>query len=195
MSIETLSIEDVLQIHEFLVEDFAESGDPISPPGTRSLDLLASAVFRQDTSIGNTLKYPDPIGNAATLAYGLCNDRPFYNGNKRTALVAMLVHLDKNRLALFETSQQDLYEMILGVADHTLGIRTDPRKQHLEPYHRSSDLNNGERCRENWVPACIACDTVKGECFPWEYDSRRFLQGDENPDNYIIKKKDPTSPA
>ncbi len=56
-------------------------------------------------------------------------------------------------------------------------------------------LNNGERCRENWVPACIACDTVKGECFPWEYDSRRFLQGDENPDNYIIKKKDATSPA
>jgi 5-methylcytosine-specific restriction endonuclease McrA len=53
-------------------------------------------------------------------------------------------------------------------------------------------LNNGERSRENWVPACITCDTVKGECFPWEYDARRFLQGDENPDNYI-EKKDATS--
>ena len=49
-------------------------------------------------------------------------------------------------------------------------------------------LNNEERRRENWVPACITCDTVKRECFPWEYDARRFLPGDENPDNYIIKK-------
>ena len=47
-------------------------------------------------------------------------------------------------------------------------------------------LNNGARCRENWVPACIACDTIKGECFPWEIRfPTGFLQGDENPENYI----------
>lgn len=45
-------------------------------------------------------------------------------------------------------------------------------------------LDKGERRRENWVPACITCDTVKSECFPWEFDARRFRPDDENPDNY-----------
>jgi hypothetical protein len=48
-------------------------------------------------------------------------------------------------------------------------------------------LNKGERRRENWVPACLFCDCIKRNLFPWEYDSRRFLPGDENPDNYIKK--------
>ncbi len=55
-------------------------------------------------------------------------------------------------------------------------------------------LHKGERRRENWVPACIFCESVKGKLLPWEYDSRRFLTGDENPDNYI-KKNDAASPA
>ncbi len=45
-------------------------------------------------------------------------------------------------------------------------------------------LDKGERRRNNWVPACIVCDTVKGELFPWEFDARRFRDRDENPDHY-----------
>ncbi len=50
------------------------------------------------------------------------------------------------------------------------------------------ELENRGRGRENWVPACLPCDTLKGERFPWEYDACRFRKGDENPDNYIMKK-------
>jgi death on curing protein len=139
MTIVTLSTEDVLQIHEILVQDFAESGDPISPPGVKSLHLLESAVSRQYTAHGNTIKYPDPLSNAATLAYGLCNNHPFYNGNKRTALVSMLVHLDKNKITMFHTSQNDLYDMIIGVADHSLGLRKDPRKREQHTPQRRVD--------------------------------------------------------
>ena len=116
----TLAPEEVLQIHEILVRDFANTKDPISPPGVRSMDLLASAVSRQHTGIAGTLKYPDAVGNASTMLYGLCNDHPFHNGNKRTALVSMLVHLDKNRLALDGASQSDLYQLMLDVAAHTI---------------------------------------------------------------------------
>lgn len=120
MELRVLSAEEVLLIHEILVRDFAASNDPISPPGLRSLDLLHSAVGRQLTSFGGTVKYPEPILNAATLLYGLCNDHPFHNGNKRTALVAMLVHLDRNKLTLFNTAQNELYDLMLRVASHTL---------------------------------------------------------------------------
>lgn len=118
----TLSVEDVLQIHDILVEDFASSPDPIYPPGVKSLDLLSSAVSRQLTSLGGHLKYPNVLSNAATLTYGVCCDHPFHNGNKRTALVALLVHLDRNKLTLHATGQKDLFNMIISVADHSMGL-------------------------------------------------------------------------
>jgi len=135
----TLSVEEVLQIHETLVAEFAASKDPISPPGVRSMHLLESAVERQNTSLGGVLKYPDPISNSATLLYGLCQDHPFHNGNKRTALVAMLVQLDKNKLTLFHTAQNDLYELMLNVASHSIGIRIDKRAKTLKPIRMSAD--------------------------------------------------------
>jgi death-on-curing protein len=50
--------------------------------------------------------------------YGIVSNHPFYNGNKRTGLVAMLVHLDRNKLSLFGTSQKELFDLVLAVARH-----------------------------------------------------------------------------
>jgi death-on-curing family protein len=119
MELQTLTVEDVVKIHERLVEDFAGSKDPITPTGVKSMALLESAVGRQHTGFGQTLKYPRAIDNAATLTYGICLDHAFHNGNKRTALVAMLVHLDRNKLSLFDIGQKELFDMILAVATHT----------------------------------------------------------------------------
>jgi death-on-curing protein len=138
-NLETLTVEDVLRIHDVLVNDFAATGDPIGDMGLRSKELLESAVNRQLASLGPTLKYPEPLGNAATLGFGICCDHPFVNGNKRTALVAILVHLDKNRLCLHATSQSDLYQLMLGIASHTLGVRHDPRRASGLILRRASD--------------------------------------------------------
>ena len=137
MELQTLSVEDVLQIHEVLVADFAASGDPINPPGVRSMALLESAVGRQFVGSQSMWKYPRPTDNAATLTYGICCDHPFHNGNKRSAVVAMLVHLDRNKLSLFEVGQNDLYSMILNVAQHTIGLRDLER--HKEIRRRSDE--------------------------------------------------------
>jgi death-on-curing family protein len=124
-----LTPEEVLRIHEILCRDFLRSNDPINPPGVREMSLLESAVGRQHAGWGPFTKHSHPIDNAATLTYGLCNDHPFHNGNKRTALVAMLAHLDANKLALRETNQNDLYRMMLSVATHSLGQRRLDRRQ------------------------------------------------------------------
>lgn len=146
--IETLSVEDALFIHEVLVRDFAESGDPISPPGIRSIALLESAVHRQFTGTGGALKYPDPFSNAATLMYGLCNDHPFHNGNKRTALVGMLAHLDRNRLSLQDVNQKDLYDLMVATAAH--GLRpSDPRKK--APAHTRPDPDQEVATIARWL--------------------------------------------
>jgi death-on-curing protein len=116
----TLSEDEVLRIHYALVEEFAESNNPIDPPGVKSEALLGSAIFRQHSSLGETLKYPDAIHNSATLAYGLCCDHPFHNGNKRTALVAFLVHLEKNRLSLAGVPDDELFNLMLSIAKHEI---------------------------------------------------------------------------
>jgi death on curing protein len=135
----SLSVDDVLRIHDVLIEDFVKSGDPIGTSGVRDMGLLESAVSRQHVGLGTTLKHPDPLGSAATLTFGLCLDHPFVNGNKRTALVALLVHLDRNKLCLYGTSQDDLYALMLGIADHTLGIRVDPRRRDRPLPQRTAD--------------------------------------------------------
>jgi death-on-curing protein len=120
----TLGLSDVLAVHEYLVYEFAGTVDPMSPPGVRDSNLLASAVARQHVGFERELKYHTPCLSAATLMFGICNNHPFYNGNKRSALVAGLTHLDRNGLVLSSVTRKDLYDLMLSIARHDMsGLR------------------------------------------------------------------------
>lgn len=135
-NIEFLSEKDVENIHNSLVIDAANSNDPIFPPGVKSQNLLISAVSRQTVGIGDKLKYDDPISNAATLCYGICCNHPLHNGNKRTALVSLLCHLDKNGITFTDKATQEiLYSFMLKIAGHSLV----PKKK-LKKVHDHSDM-------------------------------------------------------
>lgn len=154
MAINCLSCDEVTQIHYIVCRDFAEEEDPVGYGGIRSQALLESAVNRQHAGWGPFRKYPDPCRNAATLTYGICNDHPFHNGNKRTALVSMLAHLDKNRLTLKgDVKQAELYEIMLSLADHGLTLeRVAPRtKRKFQRARFDSDHQVGELAR--WLQA------------------------------------------
>lgn len=114
-----LEMKDVLAIHEALCQDFLNHSDPIEPPGPRDPGLLESAIFRQHTSAGDSMKYPTVEMTAAALLHSMVLNHPFYNGNKRTALVAMLVLLDENGLIL-KTNEDELFKFILLVAQHRI---------------------------------------------------------------------------
>jgi death-on-curing family protein len=114
-----LSAEQVEGIHRTLVEDFARDADPIVPAGVRSADLLESAVHRQHTSLGDQLKYPTVVMAAAALLHSLVLNHAFHNGNKRTALVSMLVLLDENGLML-TCDEKQLFRIVLRLAQHEL---------------------------------------------------------------------------
>jgi len=129
----------VLSIYAAITQDFADSSDPISPAGVRDHGLLESAVYRQHTGFEGRLKYDHPLLSAASLAYGICCDHPFHNGNKRAALVSMLVHVDRNDYVLSGVDQKELYDTMLAIADHRLGIREESRTRKAESAHRSSD--------------------------------------------------------
>ena len=114
----TLSSNDVRAIYGALVEHFTADQDPIQPAGIRDVGLLESAVSRQLTGSGDVLKYPEPRHNAASVLYGICQNHPFHNGNKRTSLVAALVHLERNGYIPHDVSQDDFYRLVRAVAKH-----------------------------------------------------------------------------
>jgi death-on-curing family protein len=112
-----LTRQEVEAIHWELVRDFANDADPIDPPGVRSSDLLESAVFRQHTGVGDAIKYPTAEMAGAALLHSLVHDHPFHNGNKRTALVSMLVLLDENSLML-TCEEDELFRLVVRLAQH-----------------------------------------------------------------------------
>ncbi len=114
-----LDAQEIEGIHNLLVEDFRRGRDPIEPPGVRDETLLGAASFRPHTSIGEELKYPSVAMAGAALFHALVHDHAFHNGNKRTALVSLLVFLDKNGYVL-PVEQDVLYDYVLQLARHEL---------------------------------------------------------------------------
>lgn len=111
-----LDEEELLRIHNELVEMFDRDGDPISPCGKRDRTLLGSAAGRPMTALGGVEKYPSIESKAAALLHSLVKNHPFHNGNKRTALVATLVFLSKNHRRV-DATDQELFDLVVAVAE------------------------------------------------------------------------------
>ncbi len=171
-----LSADEIAGIHECLEEDFAETDDPIWPPGLRDRNLLESASFRPLTSLGETCKYPTVEMAAAALLHSLTLNHAFHNGNKRTALVAMLVLLDENEMQL--TCQEvELFRLVLLVAQHRLVPRgADDRadrevmeitrwiKRICDAWSTVNEYFNGFVSGESWPRSVVGRSTRVG----WE---------------------------
>ena len=114
-----LEEEDIIAIHQALVKDFANDEDPIAPPGVKEPGLIGSAVNRPRTSFGDDLKYPTIEMAAAALLHSVVHNHCFFNGNKRTALVAMLTFLDDNSF-IATCDEKELFRFTLKLAGHNL---------------------------------------------------------------------------
>jgi death-on-curing family protein len=115
-----LSADDVLRVHTALVSEFAEHSDPIEPAGVKSRDLFESAVARPRTCLGDEVKYPTIEMAGAALLHSLTQNHAFHNENKRTALVALLVLLERHGV-MPTCKDEDLFRLVLQVAQHSIG--------------------------------------------------------------------------
>lgn len=104
-----LTVQDIYELHRELEDAFVLSS------GVRDENLLASAVNTPfQTFMGNDL-YPSIFDKAAQLCYGIANNHPFTDGNKRTALHSMYVYLIINGFDI-TASQQGVENLIINVA-------------------------------------------------------------------------------
>jgi death-on-curing protein len=112
------SFDDVMEIHQELVELFLNDEDPINPPGARDIGLVHSACSRPHTGLGEYDKYPDEFTKLAALFHSLVQNHAFHNGNKRTALVSLLASLYRNgRILAFSVSDDELFEVTKSIAN------------------------------------------------------------------------------
>ena len=112
-----LTVEDVVQINA----DLLDGEHQLSDPG-----LLASAVGRPSQTVFGEEAYPTVFGKAAALFESLCLNHAFYNGNKRTAVVAVMHFLMWNGLLLAsDNGAFESYEIVnlaIDVIEHKMAM-------------------------------------------------------------------------
>jgi death-on-curing protein len=104
-----LTAEQALFIHARLI---AETG---GMHGVRDVGLLASAVERPRATFGGKDLYRDLFRKAAALLESLIGNRPFLDGNKRTAISAAGLFLMRNGYEI-NASQKELETFTLRMA-------------------------------------------------------------------------------
>ena len=113
MSPDFLTLDDVMEMHARQLERYGGA------PGLHDRGLLESALAQPRATFEGELLHEDLFAMAAAYLFHLVMDHPFVDGNKRVGLLAALVFLDINGIAL-EQGTEDLYELSLSVAEgHT----------------------------------------------------------------------------
>ena len=104
-----LTLAEIVEIHKNQIELYGGS------LGVRDLHLLQSAVAQPEASFAGKWLHSDLLEMAAAYAFHICQNHPFLDGNKRTALAAALVFLELNRISISDP-KGILYDAVMKMA-------------------------------------------------------------------------------
>ena len=104
-----LTREEILRFHERLIEQYGGSH------GIRDEKLLDSALNIPFQSFGDFEFYPTVLEKAVRLCFGLVENHPFIDGNKRVGAMALLTTLNINNFSLCADSDE-LIEIVLSLS-------------------------------------------------------------------------------
>lgn len=114
--VKALTVGEIKYIAFTLAKKLMEWDEPIPPFETRSKHVLESCLESPFQTFGKRDLYPGMLSKAALLFYLLIKNHPFQNGNKRIAVTALLVFLNKNGKWL-KVSHQEFYNFSVWVAE------------------------------------------------------------------------------
>ena len=80
------------------------------------MSLLSSALAMPSSSFEGKYLHKDLFEQAAAYAFHICQNHPFVDGNKRTALATALVFLHLNGIEL-DDPKQELYGLMMKAAN------------------------------------------------------------------------------
>jgi death-on-curing protein len=111
--LEFLTLDDVLRIHQRLIDEFGGSA------GVRDMGLLQSALAMPGASFGGQYLHDSVAAMAAAYLYHLVQNHPFIDGNKRIGATAAraFILIDDWR---FQPPEQKYQDIVLAVASGKL---------------------------------------------------------------------------
>ncbi len=127
-----LQPRDVLKAHFEIASYFSAIGEGIGGLGVKDPRLLESAVARQDTSFGGVFKWKRHLDIISSLFFGIIKNHPFYDANKRTALLCCLYQLERiSRVP--KVREKELEDFTVDVAEDQLAKHDRERYFHKHP--------------------------------------------------------------
>jgi death-on-curing protein len=130
LPIQSLTLTELFVIHELLIETFGGMRG-ITEHGFGKLE---AAVAAPDVSMFGEDLYPGLSAKAAALFFRLVRAHGFSDGNKRIALVALIVYLERNGMRL-RADDNALYDVTMAAAtDATQEHVATWIETHVEPY-------------------------------------------------------------
>jgi len=84
--------------------------------GLRDENLLESALSQPQASFGGEYVHEDIFHMAAAYGFHICQNHPFFDGNKRTALIAMYTFLYVNGYKIV-ADKKSLYAVVMDLAN------------------------------------------------------------------------------
>ncbi len=110
MQIYFLTLEDILEIHVDQIDRYGGRS------GVRDQNLLLSAIAQPLSMFDGQYLHKTMYDKAAAYLFHICQNHPFIDGNKRTALVSALMFLAVNDFAI-DYNEDALEKLTRGVAE------------------------------------------------------------------------------
>lgn len=104
-----LTLAEVVEIHNDQIENYGGSF------GVRDMGLLESAVAQPSGTFSGQWLHENLYMMAAAYAFHICENHPFFDGNKRVALASALVFLELNDIMIFD-AKGNLYDAVMQMA-------------------------------------------------------------------------------
>ena len=127
MEIEFLTLEDVLALHEELIQRYGGT------PGLRDAGLLEAALAMPQAGFGSQYFHEFPPEMAAAYLFHLVRNHAFIDGNKRVALACPILFLKTNRVS-YSITEEEAVELTLEAASGNMdkGAVTAFFRKHLK---------------------------------------------------------------
>ena len=117
-----VTIQEVERVAFRLAQEHLTLTEPIPAFGTRFENKLESCLAVPFQRFAGKNLYPGLVSRAAILFYLLVKNHPFQNGNKRVALVTLLLFLYKNGKWL-KVDNQELVNFAVWVAQSPASLK------------------------------------------------------------------------
>lgn len=105
-----IDIQDVIRIHEILIDNFGGS------KGIRDRGLLESAISRPFQTFDKVDLYSNPVEKASALIESVLINHPFVDGNKRIGYVLMRLFLMESGFDIIAT-EEEKYDFVIKIAE------------------------------------------------------------------------------